>query len=62
MCLDRAFLKILRQHRSQPMKLSELLNHILPLLGSFPELLLEFTAFLPEAAQGRAQEVIRRKL
>ncbi len=44
------------------MKLSELLDRILPLLSTFPELLMEFTAFLPGTAQERAKEVISLKV
>jgi histone deacetylase complex regulatory component SIN3 len=56
----RAFLKILHTYQKEQKGIKDVLEQVSQLLAGHPDLLMEFTYFLPDAVQEQAKERLRR--
>ena len=56
----RAFLKILHTYQKEQKGIKDVLEQVSQLFAGHPDLLMEFTYFLPDAVQEQAKERLRR--
>jgi hypothetical protein len=60
LCFFRSFLKILHTYQKEQKNIKEVLEQVSQLFADHPDLLMEFTYFLPDAVQEQAKERLER--